>query len=151
MKLVINKCFSGFSLSPLAVKRMAELRGEECFFFKEKNCEYTPITVEAAQKEFMWSAFKVKNPTDYFSYKDFHNLSMEDRRKMNENYSKISLDCRPENRSDPILVQTVEELGEKANGRHAKLKVVEIPDEIEWEIDEYDGMEIVRETSRSWS
>lgn len=136
---------------------MAELRDEECFFFKRDYAkgleeEYLPISVEEAQENhYSWSAFKVKNPADFFSYKDFYRLSMEDRRKMNENYSKINLDCRPENRSDPILVQTVEELGEKANGSCAKLKVIEIPDDIEWEIDEYDGMESVRECHRSWS
>jgi hypothetical protein len=151
MKLVINKCYGGFSLSPLAVKRMAELRGEECFFFKEKSRKYTPITIEKAQKEFLWTAFKVKNPTDYFSYENFHSLSIEDKVKLNQSYSKVNLTCRPENRSDPLLVQTVEELGEKANGSCAELKIIEIPDGIEWEINEYDGMESVRECHRSWS
>lgn len=53
-------------------------------------------------------------------------------------------------RTDPDVVAVVESLGEKANGNCAKLKVVEIPDGVRWEIDEYDGIESVREVSQSW-
>jgi hypothetical protein len=54
-------------------------------------------------------------------------------------------------RNNPVLVQVVEELGKDADGAHAELKVVEIPDDIEWEIEEYDGREWVSEIHRSWS
>ena len=53
-------------------------------------------------------------------------------------------------RDDGFLIQTVEELGEEANGSHASLKIVEIPDDIEWEINEYDGVEHVAEKHRTW-
>jgi hypothetical protein len=49
-----------------------------------------------------------------------------------------------------VLIQVVEELGEKASGRFADLKVVEIPDDVEWQIDEYDGLEWVSERHRTW-
>ena len=55
-----------------------------------------------------------------------------------------------EDRVNPKLVEAVEKLGDLADGQHASLSVVEIPDGIEWEIDEYDGMEYVVEKSRSW-
>lgn len=55
------------------------------------------------------------------------------------------------NREDPLLIKVVEMLGDKANGRHAKLKIVEIPDGVEYEIDEYDGIESVHEIHRVWS
>jgi hypothetical protein len=54
------------------------------------------------------------------------------------------------NRADPDLVACVEALGEKANGRFSVLKVVEIPDDVQWEISDYDGMECVDEKHRSW-
>ena len=54
-------------------------------------------------------------------------------------------------RNDPILIQVVEEMGIEANGRHAELKVVEIPDDVEWLIEEYDGSEWVAEQHRTWS
>ena len=56
-----------------------------------------------------------------------------------------------DNRSDADLVSVVEELGESANGHAANLKIVEIPDGIEWFIHEYDGREHVAERHRTWT
>lgn len=53
-------------------------------------------------------------------------------------------------RDDPKLVECVEKLGEEANGMYAELKVVEIPDDVNWEIGEYDGLEWVEEVHRRW-
>ena len=53
-------------------------------------------------------------------------------------------------RDDPILIQVVEELGETANGRCASLKIIEIPDDVEWTIGEYDGQEWIAEKHRTW-
>ena len=54
-------------------------------------------------------------------------------------------------RDDPALVRVVEELDEKADGNYASLKVVEIPDGVEWCIDEYDGMEHIAEEHSTWN
>ena len=55
-------------------------------------------------------------------------------------------------RDDTILIQVVEKLGaEKASGTYASLKIVEIPDDVKWEIGEYDGREWVAEKHRRWS
>jgi hypothetical protein len=53
-------------------------------------------------------------------------------------------------RTDPVLVDVVETLGEKANTKYSLLSVVEIPDGISYEIDEYDGVEHIAETHRTW-
>lgn len=53
-------------------------------------------------------------------------------------------------RDDPVLIQAIEELGEKANGNFSELKIVEIPDDVEWYVYDYDGIEIVNERHRSW-
>ena len=92
MKVVINRCYGGFSLS-------------------EKAYEFLGLE---------W---------DDFGYK----------------YRDDSL-----RRADAKLVECVETLGEEADGRFAKLKVVEIPDDVEWEIDEYDGLESIHEIHRVW-
>lgn len=55
-----------------------------------------------------------------------------------------------EDRSDPDLIAVVEEMGQDSNGEYAWLKVVEIPDDIEWTVHEYDGMEWVAEAHRTW-
>jgi hypothetical protein len=54
-------------------------------------------------------------------------------------------------RDDPYLIKVVKELGMSANGRHASLKIVEIPGDIEWLVQEYDGAEWIAEAHRTWS
>ena len=53
-------------------------------------------------------------------------------------------------RDDPYLVKVVEEMGEEADGDFANLLVVEIPADVNWEIDEYDGIEHIAEVHRTW-
>lgn len=55
-----------------------------------------------------------------------------------------------DNRADPRLIEVVEKLGEKASSSFSKLEIVEIPDGIEWEINNYDGYETIHEKHRSW-
>lgn len=54
-------------------------------------------------------------------------------------------------RTDPILINIIESLGDEANSWCSQLKVVEIPDDVEWEIEEYDGQEWIAEKHRTWS
>lgn len=46
-------------------------------------------------------------------------------------------------RTDPYLIQVVEELGIKAEGSYSCLLIVEIPDDSLYRIVEYDGWEYV--------
>lgn len=46
-------------------------------------------------------------------------------------------------RTEPALVNAVEELGARANGRYANLKIRELPTGTRYRIDEYDGSERV--------
>jgi len=62
----------------------------------------------------------------------------------------IDEDNRYAYRSSTKLVEVVEKLGAAACGSYAKLEVIEIPEGVDWYIDEYDGMETVREVHRSW-
>lgn len=54
-------------------------------------------------------------------------------------------------RDDEKLVKVVEALGAAADGHGASLKIVEIPDEVKWEIERIDGLEHVSEVHRRWS
>lgn len=54
-------------------------------------------------------------------------------------------------RADPFLVAAVEALGIAAAGPYSDLKVVEIPSDVEWQIEDYDGVEWVSEKHRVWS
>lgn len=53
-------------------------------------------------------------------------------------------------RDDPVLIGIVKELGEDSFGRFAELKIVQIPADVQWQIDEYDGLEWVAEQHRCW-
>ena len=57
-------------------------------------------------------------------------------------YYDIPRDC-------PVLVAMVER-GD-VDGEYSDLKVVEIPDGVNWYIEEYDGMEHIAERHRTWS
>jgi hypothetical protein len=46
-------------------------------------------------------------------------------------------------RTDPVLVQVVEELGPRASDRYAELFIAEVPAGTRYRIDEYDGLESV--------
>jgi len=59
-------------------------------------------------------------------------------------YYDIPRDC-------PVLVAMVEEQGTAINGAFSDLKVVEIPDGINWYIEDYDGREHIAERHRTWS
>ena len=77
-------------------------------------------------------------------YGGFH-LSEEARAKLNTDYAdKLE-------RDNPKLVAIVEEMGIKAaNGYLSELKIVEIPADVEWTIQDYDGVEWVCEKHRTW-
>lgn len=54
-------------------------------------------------------------------------------------------------RDDPVLVQVIEEMGvDQASGRFSRLKIVEIPHNVDWVIEEYDGSEWIAERHRTW-
>lgn len=150
-KIVINNCYGGFSLSPAGTRRYAELKGKECYFFTNPTFrEYIPTTEEKIGDSMFWSAFTVPNPQT-IPTENWFELSLEEKKAHNERFGEVSLYSRDFPRDDVHLIQVVEELGEKANGRCAYLKIVEIPDDVEWEIEEYDGNEWIAEKHQTWS
>jgi ABC-type transporter Mla MlaB component len=66
-------------------------------------------------------------------------------------YTEDNFDVHGISREDKTLVMVVEELGEKANGDCAELKIIEIPNDVEYTIEEYDGSEWIAEVHRTWS
>lgn len=133
MKIAINRCFGGFSLSPQGAKRFAELKGKPCFFF-------VPDPHKKESLDFVLTDDPGSAP--FFIASTSPSLSLS---------SNGELDIlRPENRSDPHLIQVIEELGDEADGRCADLEIVEIPDDVDYTIEEYDGSEHVAEVHRTW-
>jgi len=140
MKIVINRCFGGYGLSHEAIMRYLDLKG---------------ITVYPEQGEGIWKfwTYWLVKPEGRFEVKeteDFYAMSMEERQAHNQKYSDETFEENNIERNDPVLIQVIEELGDAANGEHAELAIVEIPDDVEWEISEYDGSEHVAEKHRVW-
>lgn len=54
-------------------------------------------------------------------------------------------------RADPDLIAVIEEFGSRADSNYSSLKIVEIPDDVDWFIDEYDGRETIHEKHRTWA
>lgn len=141
MKIVVNKCFGGFGLSTKAQLRYAELKGFNLYFYKQtkykhRDGEEEYIKINPLKEEcYCPYALKVDNGevTNKLEYKH------------DEYFSHYDIE-----RTDLDLIKVIEELGDKANGEHAELVVVEIPDGIEYEIDDYDGIESIHEKHRSW-
>ena len=72
-----------------------------------------------------------------------------------DHYKKLAkLDEPPDDyyipRDDPRLVQTVRDLGKDAYGYLTELKIVAIPDDVDWLIEEFDGCEHIAEKGRTW-
>ena len=139
MKIVVNKCYGGFGLSHKAIMRYAELSGFTLYPFAGMRDKRGALIIDQ---------FIPCIPDDYnMFYVGYSKQPLTaDGKYVNGSY----FSARDIERDDKILVQVVEELGADADGNYAELEIVEIPDNIEWVIDEYDGIETVEEKHRSW-
>ncbi len=54
-------------------------------------------------------------------------------------------------RNDENLIAVIEELDYYSWGKFSELKIVEIPDDVEWELGDYDGCEWIAEKHRKWN
>jgi hypothetical protein len=155
MKVVISKLWNLGYLTIKGSKRLAEIKGKNCYFFVSKFGErYIPIDEKDIKKDMFIEAFSVPNPNDYVDYTIspayLTNDQCEERYRI---YSEICL-SHIVNRNDSDLVQLVEELGNECN-TGGRPKIIEIPDDVEFEIQEpYDNCycdeEIIVEKHREW-
>jgi hypothetical protein len=143
MKVVINSCHGGFGLSEQAVKRYFEIKGQPLWIEQDEKYSSLGIIHYRLVPPEQWT----KEPTG----EEWFNMTLEQKHEHNELYRKQNFNDRDIARDDLVLIQVIEELGEDADGRHASLKIVEIPDDVEWQIEEYDGSEWIAEVHRTWS
>lgn len=55
-------------------------------------------------------------------------------------------------RAHPTLIKAIEDWGEQFAGGHmAELEIIEIPDDVNWVIEEHAGKEHIAEVHRRWS
>lgn len=145
MKIVINNCHGGFGLSEEAVIRYNELLGRKVWAIKHEIFHYTKYSLVPPEERNDVGEKLGAAPENW------HDMTDDEKDAYNEAYRSQTFYDRDIERNDPILIQVVEELGDKANDRYSELKIVEIPDDVKWQIDEYDGAEWVAEQHRTWS
>lgn len=134
MKMVINSCYGGFGLSYRAVMRYAKLKGITLY----------PWIDDISRKVYGEKA-TIDNPEIIKHYSTSPVAENGEGWGDGAYFSERDIE-----RTDPILVQVVEELGKDSFGRYAELRVVDIPDGVEWELDDYDGIETIHEKHQSW-
>jgi len=147
MKIVINNCFGGFSLSDEAYEKLIEWGVPVKAYTKEpRNTKTGLYDVKPKENEgeiiFDRKLGTIGETSESENKLELLSLDFLGR------YWETWID---DNRTHPLLIRVVKELKKKANGRCAELKIVEIPDGVEYEIDEYDGLESIHEKHRSWN
>lgn len=140
-EIVINRCYGGFGLSIQAQKMYTKKKGKMLFFYEQTKHKYRD-----EEDEFI----KVDDESKgLFAYSIFINLGAK------TNFMPEKSDdwfyYRDISRDDPDLVAVVKKLGKGANGDCAELAIIKIPDDVEWAIEEYDGIEWVAEKHRIWN
>lgn len=141
-KVILNKCFGGFDVSPKAYQLYAMYKGYS-HLYKYLPTSYlnnaTYKLVDLFDEHFV--CFYV---TKYFGKE----ISKNDISK--EDWEKHILYLGADNREDDILIKVVEELGDEASGKFGELIVVEIPDDLDYVIDDYDGIETLHARVETW-
>ncbi len=140
VKVVYNACYGGFGLSKEACQRYWDIKGQQVWI--ENDTRFISLGLFT-----VW----LVAPEDRIPAKggdDFYSMNIDERVAYNQAYSKQIWYYNDVDRHDPVLVQVVEELGDKANGICAKLRIDEVDGP--YRIDEYDGNESV-ETAGSYN
>ena len=132
-EVVINTCYGGFDLSYEAVMRYAELKGIKLYAFGDDLENHTYVSYNGKGKK----PFCLHYRTKPLTFKD-------------EDISIGYFSASDLKRDDKQLVEVIKELREKANGQCAKLEIIKIPTEVEYTIEEYDGIEHIAEKHRTW-
>lgn len=146
MKVVINKCFGGFGLSEAAYEKLIEWGVPVRKYVEQQRDEKTGLYLKEPLNdgEVIFDRELTPPEADSFSalyhkYKGKSRLS-----------SRYWDGWTKENRSHPLVVRLVEEMGRAASGEFADLKVVDVPDGVEWTVEEYDGNEHIAEAHATW-
>lgn len=139
MKIAINKCYGGFRLSDKAIEMIMKRKGLGCYRYKKTKSHYRDGVDE-------YTRLDGNDPNSFIRYSTI-DLGEKIEKIPDENFWYYGV----LERTDEDLTSVIEELGDEASGAYSSVVVVEIPDDVDWEIDDYDGMESVHEKHRVWN
>lgn len=144
MKLVINACNGGFGLSVEAVLLYSDLKNLNIHAYNRVDDKENGVRF---YKQISCSNY-LEGPFIYYT-KGPIDLSLS-YKEITKELSEKSFEPDYIPRHDEMLVKAVEELGSKANGLYAELKVIEIPDEVSYMLESDHGNEWIAEVHRRW-
>lgn len=136
-KVILNKCYGGFDVSKEAYELYAKKKGINLYLYENDFIDRKNI-YKRTNEDKLFNSYFTKDFGDYIE-----DIS-------DEHYKKYYFCLDDGHREDSILIEVVEELGDKANGKCSKLKIVEIPDDLDYVIDNYDGIETLHQKVREW-
>lgn len=144
-EVVINTCYGGFGLSDLAYEELIKLGIPVRKYIPEKRNPKTGLyDIKEPNNEGKVIFDRELTPPGEDEMNDF--FYWEHKNTMNR-YWDCWLD---KDRENPLLIKVVKKLGKKANTFYSNLKIVKIPADVEYEIEEYDGLEHIAEKHRTW-
>lgn len=149
MKIAVNRCWGGFGLSHEAIMAIAKRKGDKVYAWLDAKTAAEHGTVEKAAKAQKKNCFVFIHYTTV-PQAEYEKVAAEDKKRGNYIRSNALCYDRDFQRHDPDLIAVVEEMGKAASSELAKVEVVEIPDGVDYEIDNYDGQETIHEKHRSW-
>jgi hypothetical protein len=144
-EIVINTCYGGFGLSFDALKAYYILKGKEIYSYYPYdtsdaiNWKYKK-TDDGAKDDSMLVLYTTIDCGEFFSQSD----------AVWQNLGDNQVDDYKIKRDDPDLIAVIKNLKDKANGDCANLKIVEVPDDVKWKIEDYNGAEHIAEQHRTW-
>jgi hypothetical protein len=146
MKIVINDCFGGFGLSDAAYEQLIAWGVPVRKYNEQKKDPTTNLYLPEPANDGEVIFDRELTPLGENVFNDLYH-----KYKPNAIGGRYWDSWTRENRSHPLVVRVVEALGAAASGKHSCLKVVEIPDGVDYSVEEYDGQEHIAERHRTWA
>lgn len=136
MKVVISRCYGGFGISIEAQKDLINMGCEHIIKGAANIDEYFGKHIETLDDK-----LKYDTPRQHMKFCEIY---IDIDKRLVYHPDSISRECLH-------LIKLIKDKGsEYVSGQNANLQIVEIPDDICYEIDQYDGFESIEECHRSW-